>query len=55
MEASIESCYDKFGKSAIRIGAQEYLIKFYQSLGFTQEGEHYDEDGILHIEMVKPV
>ena len=55
MEASIQGCYDKFGKSAIRIGAQLYLLKFYQSFGFIEEGAPYDEDGIPHIEMVKPV
>lgn len=53
MEVSIEGCYDKFGRSDIRISAQLYLLKFYQSLGFTALGEPYDEDGIPHIEMVK--
>lgn len=55
MEASIAGCYEKFGKSDIRIGAQIYLLKFYQSFGFREEGAPYDEDGIEHIEMVKPV
>lgn len=54
MEASISGIYDKFGQQNIRIGAQLYLLKFYQSLGFKEEGEPYDEDGIPHIEMVKP-
>lgn len=53
MEASIAGCYEKFGKSAIRISAQLYLLKFYQSLGFTEEGLPYDEDGIPHIGMIK--
>lgn len=55
MEASIEGCYDKFGKSIIRISAQLYLLKFYQSFGFVEEGVPYDEDGIPHIEMAKPI
>lgn len=55
MEASIQGCYQKFGISPIRISAQLYLLKFYQSLGFVAQGEPYDEDGIPHIEMVKPV
>ncbi len=38
----------------IRIGAQRYLEKFYGSLGFVATGEPYDEDGIPHIEMVRP-
>ena len=53
MEASIEGCYGKFGRSAIRISAQLYLLKFYRSLGFKEEGASYEEDGIPHIEMVK--
>lgn len=53
MDASIEGCYEKFGRQPIRIGAQLYLLKFYQSFGFVEQGEVYDEDGIPHIEMVK--
>ena len=53
MEVSIEGCYQIFGNSNIRISAQHHLQKFYRSLGFQDEGEPYDEDGILHIEMLK--
>jgi ElaA protein len=53
MERSIEEAKKLFGDLPIRIGAQLYLLKFYQSLGFKEEGEIYDEDGIPHIEMVK--
>lgn len=38
----------------IRLGAQRYLERFYGSLGFVAQGEPYDEDGIPHIEMVRP-
>ncbi len=55
MEASIVGCYHTFGDPDIRIGAQLYLQAFYKSLGFKEEGEHYDKDGISHIEMVKSV
>ena len=40
--------------SAVRIGAQRYLEAFYASLGFVAEGEGYVEDGIPHVEMVRP-
>lgn len=53
MEASIEGCEEKFGKGPIRISAQYHLSKFYQSLGFVEQGEVYDEDGIPHIGMLK--
>ena len=37
----------------LRIGAQMYLKAFYGSYGFVQSSEPYDEDGILHIEMIR--
>lgn len=40
---------------AIRIGAQRYLEHFYASVGFRPASEPYLEDGIEHIEMLRPV
>jgi ElaA protein len=37
---------------AIRIGAQAHLERFYAGFGFVTVSEPYDEDGILHIDMV---
>jgi len=37
----------------VRIGAQQYLEKFYGELGFARASEPYDEDGIMHIEMLR--
>lgn len=54
MEHSIDTIYKLFGKQPIRIGAQLYLKKFYSSIGFEPTGDIYLEDGIEHIEMVKP-
>ena len=42
----------EFGKQAIRISAQEYLLKYYTKHGFKQVGEMYLEDDIPHIEML---
>ena len=53
MKVSVKACYELWGNASIRIGAQCYLEKFYQSLGFEPEEEIYLEDGIPHIEMVK--
>ncbi len=39
---------------AIRIGAQQRLEKFYEEFGFVTASAPYDEDGILHVEMVRP-
>lgn len=53
MEKSISACENLFKDSTIRIGAQVYLSKFYNTLGFKEKGEPYDEDGILHVEMTR--
>ncbi|MFT2008250.1 GNAT family N-acetyltransferase [Pontibacter sp. 13R65] len=50
---AIEACYQLFGHGPIKIGAQLYARKFYESFGFVQSSDVYDEDGIDHIEMIK--
>ncbi len=52
MIQSIEELYILFGKQPIRIGAQLYLKRFYESFGFRQDSDMYLEDGIEHIEML---
>jgi ElaA protein len=37
---------------AIRIGAQAHLERFYAGFGFVTVSAPYDEDGILHIDML---
>jgi ElaA protein len=37
----------------LRIGAQQYLEQFYGSFGFKTVSEPYDEDGIMHVEMLR--
>jgi ElaA protein len=53
MQLSVEMLYKLFGKQSIKIGAQLYLKKFYESFGFYQCGDIYIEDGIEHIHMLK--
>jgi ElaA protein len=55
MQYSIEKLFSLFGKQPIKIGAQLYLKRFYESLGFRQSSEGYLEDGIEHIEMCFPI
>ena len=38
---------------AIRIGAQQRLERFYEDFGFVTDSAPYDEDGILHVEMLR--
>lgn len=37
----------------LRIGAQAHLEAFYGAFGFVKASEPYDEDGIMHIEMLR--
>lgn len=53
MKKSIEQSIVLYGKTPIRLGAQLHLKKFYESMGFKQTGDVYDEDGIAHIEMTR--
>jgi len=43
---------EEYGETTIRISAQTYLLKFYQSHGFILDGEEYLEDGIPHVNMI---
>ncbi|MBL7933368.1 MAG: GNAT family N-acetyltransferase [Bacteroidia bacterium] len=51
MKQSIKLCLDLFKNQDIVISAQSYLKRFYNDLGFLEEGETYLEDDIPHIKM----
>ncbi|WP_026932914.1 GNAT family N-acetyltransferase [Christiangramia echinicola] len=53
MNASDKAIKDHFNTSNIKLSAQQYLIKFYESHGYRTAGEGYLEDGIPHIAMIK--
>lgn len=53
MKKSIELLEELYGGVSIKIGAQLYLKKYYESFGFEQIEEVYLEDGIEHILMIK--
>lgn len=52
MDRAVQQCHQLHPASDIRISAQEYLRKFYQSLGFRPDSQVYLEDGIPHLEML---
>jgi len=54
MKEAVDRLQGQWGPQAIRIGAQARLEKFYNQHGFVQNGEPYIEDGIPHIEMLRP-
>ena len=43
-----------WGPQPVRIGAQAHLEAFYRQHGFVPDGDPYVEDGIPHIEMLRP-
>jgi ElaA protein len=51
MEECLNQCERIWGKQTITISAQQYLLKFYNELGFVEEGEMYLEDDIPHLKM----
>ena len=52
VEQSIHELRILFGNVPVKIGAQMYLKKFYESFGFKQTSDIYFEDNIPHIEML---
>lgn len=54
MQQAIDALHTQDPARDIVIGAQCYLLGFYRSLGFIEEGEMYLEDGIKHQDMRLP-
>ena len=53
MQKAISFVEEELSEMQIRISAQLYLKRFYESLGFLITSEVYLEDDIEHIEMVR--
>lgn len=53
MHRAIEFIEDRYPEHSIKIGAQTYLENFYQQLSFITTSDAYDEDGIMHIDMIR--
>ncbi|MBD9372501.1 GNAT family N-acetyltransferase [Rhizobium sp. ARZ01] len=54
MQEAIAACERLFPQSPIALSAQSHLKRFYESFGFSPVSEEYLEDGIPHIDMVRP-
>jgi ElaA protein len=52
MAKAIDYITNTLQETTITISAQEYLLRFYQELGFKESGNPYLEDGIPHIKMI---
>ncbi len=53
MEKAIRYVLINFENKKIEISAQTYLKKFYNNLGFKEEGEIYLEDTLPHFRMIR--
>jgi len=53
MKVALQTIQIRFSTEAVRITAQDYLLKFYSDLGFMDTGKKYLEDNIPHTEMIK--
>jgi len=54
MDYALTVCEQHYPGCGVRISAQLYLEDFYRGLGFSSCSSPYGEDGIPHIEMLKP-
>ena len=53
MLEGLARCAQRYPGQPVKVSAQQHLEAFYASLGFSRVGAPYDEDGILHVDMIK--
>jgi len=54
MQRALAICESSWPGLPVRVSAQQHLEAFYASLGFAACSPPYDEDGIRHIDMLRP-
>lgn len=55
MARCLEKCELAYADYPVKVSAQVYLKDFYRGFGFEVVGEPYDDGGIPHVGMVRPV
>ena len=53
MQEGLRRCLERYPGQPVKVSAQAHLENFYESLGFRTVGTPYDEDGTLHVDMVR--
>ena len=53
VEEGLRMIAERYPGAAVRIAAQAAAEAFYARMGFVREGDPYDDEGILHIAMVR--
>ena len=51
MREALARCRRDWGDCAVTLGAQTYLVPFYESLGFGATTSPYDDYGVPHVDM----
>ena len=54
LKRALQKCEAVYPGRTIRIAAQTYLVDFYRRFGFRVVGSPYQEDGIAHVDMIRP-
>lgn len=54
LQRGIQAAQEWLGPCPLRIEAQTYAKEFYEKAGFRQVSEEFLEDGIPHIQMLRP-
>ncbi len=52
MRHAMRHCARRYPMQPIRLSAQQHLVAYYETLGFSVVSSPYDEDGIPHVEML---
>jgi len=55
MREAVGECQKAYPNEAIELSAQSHLQRFYASFGFEPISPEYLEDGIPHVDMLRPV
>jgi ElaA protein len=53
MGEGLKRCAELYPGMPVRIAAQQRLERFYAELGFRPASDPYEEDGILHVDMLR--
>jgi ElaA protein len=53
MQQALDCAYDLAPQAPVLVSAQAHLVEFYESLGFSVDGEIYDDHGVPHVDMVR--
>jgi ElaA protein len=52
MRLALARVREHHGSAPVRLAAQDYLVPFYASFGFDPVSAPYDDDGVLHVDML---